>query len=107
MAKRKGKAKPVKMKFNARQRRLMVEDLEKADYQDLVDSTIQQLQSGVHLEQYESRRQSVRVICDGAAKESLVSCILELVLAFLEMYWSHKKGQTFRQHGAGMDEAYR
>ena len=40
MAKRKGKAKPEKTKFTAKQRRLMVEDLEKVDYQDLVDSAV-------------------------------------------------------------------
>ena len=95
MAKRKGKAKPEKTKFTAKQRRLMVEDLEKVDYQDLVDSAVQQLQSGLHLERYERRRQFVRVICDGAAKESLVACILEMVLAFLDMYRSHIKGKRF------------
>ena len=69
--------------------------MEKVGYQDLVDSAVQQLQSGLHLERYGHQRQFVRVICDGAAKESLVACILEMVLAFLDMYRSHINGKGF------------
>ena len=90
MTKRERKSKQEKTKFTAKQQRLMVED-----FQDLVDSTVQQLQSGLHLEQYKHWRQFARVICDEAAKKTLVACILEMVLAILDMYRSQIKGKRW------------
>lgn len=60
--KRQAKAKPEKTEFIAKQWKLMVGDLEKVDYQNLMDSAVQQLQSGLCLEHYKSRCEFVRVI---------------------------------------------
>ena len=92
---RRAEVKPKKAKFTVKQRKLMVGDLEKVDYQALVDSTVQQLQSGLHLQRYNRRREFVWAICETqeVAKTALVACILEMVTAFLDIYRSHMEGK--------------
>ena len=48
--KRKVKVRPKKTTFTAKQWKLIVVDLEKVEYQNHVDSAVQQLESGLHLE---------------------------------------------------------
>ena len=95
MAKRPPKQKPEKTKFTAKQRKIMVGDLEKVDYQNLIDSAVKQLQCGLHLELCPDRREFVRAICEGTAKEALTACILEMVMAFLDIYKLYMKGKRY------------
>ena len=57
MASRRRKA-SSKTPFVAKQRKEMVGDLEKEQYDDVVETAIERLQAGPHLERYKSRRVS-------------------------------------------------
>ena len=53
----------------------MVGELENVDYEVLVESTVQQLQSGLHLQWYNRRCEFIGAICGTheAAKKALVT----------------------------------
>ena len=83
---RKAKAKPERNKFTAKQRKLMIGDLEKLDYQNHVDSAIRpkphfQPASSLHFILYMLHNRG-----KGLATRDQ---------AFLDIYRSHMKGKLF------------
>jgi hypothetical protein len=82
-----------KASFVAKQRKEMVGDLEKVQYDDVVETAIERLQAGPHLERYKSRNDFVRTICHEPAKQTLVACIMGIILAFLDIFRSCMKGR--------------
>lgn len=92
------KAKKSKAPFTVKQRKGMIEDLEKHDYSSVVETAIERLRSGLHLELSESRHKFVCAICDHenqALREHLVACIMGMVLAFIDLYKECMKGKRF------------
>lgn len=73
----------------------MLEVLDTKSYEDLVDAVIDKLQSGLHLERYDGRRQFVLSICSERVKPALVQCIMEMVARYLEIYKACMKGKTY------------
>ena len=72
------KAKKSKAPFTVKQRKGMIEGLEEHDYSAVVETAIERLRSGLHLELSEPRRMFVCAICDHenpAIREHLVACI--------------------------------
>ena len=92
MASRRRKA-SSKTPFVAKQRKEMVGDLEKEQYDDVVETAIERLQAGPHLERYKSRREFVATICHEPVKPTLVACIMGIILAFLDIYRACMKGR--------------
>lgn len=99
MAKRKGTAKSSKrgkpIRFTVGERRHMLEELDVESYEDLVDSVIEKLRSGLHLERYDGRRQFVLSICSERVRPALVQCIMEMVARYLEIYKACMKGKKY------------
>ena len=72
----------------------MAGDLETLDYKDLTEEAIRQLQSGLHLQRYKTRRDFVHAICQ-ETREALVACIMGMVLTFIDLYRACIKGKRF------------
>ena len=98
------KAKKSKAPFTVKQQKGMIEDL-KQDYSSVVETAIDRLRSGLHLELSQSRRRFVHAICDHenpAIREHLVACITGMVLAFIDLYkesMKRKRFANFQQDG--------
>ena len=92
------KAKKSKAPFTVKQRKGMIDDLEKRDYSTVVETAIDRLRAGLHLELSEPRRKFVCAICDRenpVIREHLIACIMGMILAFIDMYTEYMKGKRF------------
>ena len=56
----------------------MLDGLSAEDYEDLVSTVVDKLQSGLHLERYVNRKSFVLSICSEKVKPVLVQCIIEM-----------------------------
>lgn len=63
------------------------------DYGNIVEATIENL----HLELSEPRSQFVRAICDRdkLVREKLVTCIMRMILAFIDLYKACMVGKRY------------
>ena len=98
---KKAKTGRKKTTFKVKERHELLVILEGNDYDDLVDTTIERLQTGTHLKRYPERSAFVSVICNDPIRPSLVQCIMEMVAGYLEMYRENMKGKhyiIFEQH---------
>jgi len=74
----------------------MVTDLEKVLCDDVVETAIQRLQAGPHLQRYKRvQRQFCEYHSPGfnLAVQALTACIMGMISAFLDMYKSCMKGR--------------
>ena len=66
------KSKRKRITFTVGERKRMLDDLDARDYEDLVAKVVEEIQRGVHLERYGSRKEFVQSICSKTVKPSLV-----------------------------------
>ena len=86
----------AKLPFDASKRKTLATDLEKKDYAAVVETAIERLLTGLHLELSEPRKVFVCAICDPIKpiRESVVACIMGMVLAFIDLYRECMKGKN-------------
>ena len=73
------KFKHKRITFTVGERKRILDDLDARDYKDLVAKVVEEIQRGVHLEWYGSRKEFVQSICSKTFKPSLVQCIMEMI----------------------------
>ena len=97
MSEKAKKKKKAKLPFDASKRKALATDLEGEDYSAVVDSVIERLLSGLHLELSEPRKAFVSAICDPdkPIRESLVACIMGMILSFIDLYRECMKGKKY------------
>ena len=81
-----------------KQRKRLIKELEKQDYSVVVETAIERLRAGLHLELSEPRRAFVYAICNDeypATRERLEACIIGMVLAFIDLYKECMKGKRY------------
>ena len=80
--KRKGKAR-AKGLFRVKHRREMLLTLEAKDYRDVLDcANAIDLEAGLHLRRYKTRRTFVDVICHDPVRPTLVQFVLEIIARY-------------------------
>ena len=97
MSEKANKKKKAKLAFDASKRKALATDLEGEDYSTVVDSVIERLLSGLHLELSEPRKAFVSAICDPdkPIRESLIACIMGIILSFIDLYRECMKGTKY------------
>lgn len=87
----------AKLPFGASARKVLASDLEEKDYTTVVEAAIERLLAGLHLELSEPRRLFVCAVCDPnkPIRETLVACIMGMILAFIDLYKECMKGKKY------------
>ena len=84
--------------FTVKQRKGLIEDLEKQEYSLVVETIIERLRGGLHLDLSQPRGAFVCAITSDenpAMRERLVVCIMGMVLAFIDLYKECMKGKRY------------
>ena len=81
--------------FMVKDRKAMLKDFQARDYEDVVTTAMERLQSDRNLERSEDRQAFVASICSETVRPVLVQCMMEMVARYLELLKACMRGKKY------------